>query len=64
MGSTTTTAARGGTIEVVPTGAALGAEARGVDLRGVDAAGFAAIHEAWLDIRCCCSAASRSPTTT
>jgi taurine dioxygenase len=36
-------------IEVVPTGAALGAELRGIDLRAVDAASFAAIHRAWLD---------------
>jgi taurine dioxygenase len=36
-------------IQVVPTGAALGAEVRGVDLRRLDDAGFAAIHRAWLD---------------
>src|SRR6202046_3593567 len=36
-------------LEVVPTGAALGAEAQGVDLRHVDDATFAAIHRAWLD---------------
>lgn len=34
---------------VVPTGAALGAEIRGVDLRRLDGDGFAAIHRAWLD---------------
>jgi taurine dioxygenase len=34
---------------VVPTGAALGAEIDGVDLRAVDAAGFDAIHRAWVD---------------
>jgi len=34
---------------VVPTGAALGAEMRGVDLRQIDDATFAAIHRAWLD---------------
>ena len=33
--------------EVVPTGAALGAEVRGVDLRSLDDAAFAAIVEAW-----------------
>ena len=37
------------TIEVVPTGAALGAEIRGVDLRAVDETAFTAIHLAWLD---------------
>ena len=36
-------------MEVVPTGAALGAEMRGVDLRHVDAASFAAIQRAWVD---------------
>ncbi|MBV8870957.1 MAG: TauD/TfdA family dioxygenase, partial [Acetobacteraceae bacterium] len=36
-------------IEVVPTGAALGAELRGVDLRALDDPTFAAIHRAWLD---------------
>ena len=35
-------------IELVPTGAALGAEMRGVDPARVDAAGFAAIHRAWI----------------
>src|SRR4029077_13777056 len=39
----------GAAIEVRPTGAALGAEIRGVDLRALDAAAFAAIHRAWLD---------------
>jgi taurine dioxygenase len=34
---------------VVPTGAALGAEIRGIDLRQVNAAAFDAIHQAWLD---------------
>jgi taurine dioxygenase len=37
------------TIAVVPTGAALGAEVRGVDLRDLDDAAFAAIHRAWID---------------
>jgi len=36
-------------MEVVPTGAALGAEVRGIDLRRIDDAAFAAIHQAWLD---------------
>jgi hypothetical protein len=35
--------------DVIPTGAALGAEVRGIDLRAIDAAAFAAIHRAWLD---------------
>jgi taurine dioxygenase len=37
------------TIDVVPTGAALGAEVRGVDLRSIDDAAFATIYQAWLD---------------
>jgi taurine dioxygenase len=36
-------------IHVVPTGAALAAEIRGVDLRRIDESAFAAIHRAWLD---------------
>jgi taurine dioxygenase len=36
-------------IQVIPTGAALAAEIRGVDLRRIDDSGFAAIHCAWLD---------------
>jgi len=36
-------------VEVIPTGAALGAEMRGVDLARLDDATFAAIHRAWLD---------------
>jgi len=35
--------------DVIPTGAALGAEIRGIDLRTVDDVAFAAIHRAWLD---------------
>ena len=35
-------------VEVVPTGAALGAEVRGVDLRRLDDALFEAVHAAWL----------------
>jgi len=38
-----------GTVEVLPTGAALGAEIRGVDLRTIDDAAFGAVHQAWLD---------------
>jgi taurine dioxygenase len=34
---------------VVPSGAALGAEVRGVDLTGVDAATFKDLHKVWLD---------------
>ncbi len=36
-------------IEVVPTGAALGADIRGIDLQRLDDAAFAAIKRAWLD---------------
>src|SRR6266436_1431244 len=36
-------------IIALPTGAALGAEIRGVDLRTIDATAFAAIHRYWLD---------------
>ena len=42
-------AAHASTIEIVPTGAALGAELRGVDLRDIDDAAFAAVHRAWID---------------
>jgi len=35
--------------QVIPTGAALGAEVRGVDLQRIDDAGFAAVHRAWLE---------------
>jgi len=38
-----------GAIEVIPTGAALGATVRGIDLRTVDAAAFARIVQAWHD---------------
>jgi taurine dioxygenase len=34
-------------VDVIPTGAALGAEIRGVDLRAVDDAAFAQVMEAW-----------------
>jgi taurine dioxygenase len=36
-------------IQIVPTGACLGAEVRGVDLRNLGEARFAAIYAAWLD---------------
>ena len=36
-------------MQLIPTGAALAAEVRGVDLRHIDDSGFAAIHRAWLD---------------
>ena len=36
-------------LDVIPTGAALGAEVRGVDLRSVDDLTFAEIYRAWLD---------------
>src|SRR5437868_13634582 len=36
-------------IEVIPTGAALGAELRGVDLKNIDASQFAVIKRAWHD---------------
>mgnify|MGYP001039492647 FL=1 len=49
MSATTTTPIQDGAVTVVPTGAALGAEIRGVDLRHVTDAQFAAIHQAWLD---------------
>jgi taurine dioxygenase len=41
--------ARGEPIDVMPTGAALGAELRGIDLRNLDAAQFAALKRAWHD---------------
>ncbi len=37
------------TLEVVPSGAALGAEIRDVDLRSIDDSACAAIYQAWLD---------------
>jgi len=36
-------------MQLIPTGAALAAEIRGVDLRHIDDSDFAAIHRAWLD---------------
>ena len=38
-----------GSLTIVPSGAALGAEIRGVDLRALDEGSFAAIRQAWLD---------------
>jgi taurine dioxygenase len=40
---------RGEPIDVLPTGAALGAEVRGVDLRNLDEPQFAALERAWHD---------------
>ena len=37
----------GASIEVIPSGAALGAELRGVDLRHLDDAEFSALKRAW-----------------
>jgi taurine dioxygenase len=39
----------GASLHVLPTGAALGAEVRGLDLRSIDDAIFAEIYRAWLD---------------
>src|SRR5580698_10220161 len=36
-------------IEVIPTGAALGAEVRGIDLRHIDDQDFSIIQRAWID---------------
>src|SRR5947207_11733732 len=36
-------------VEVIPTGAALGAEVRGVDLKVLDDAAFAGVMQAWHD---------------
>lgn len=49
MSNTQTAPNRTGGIAVIPTGAALAAEVRGVDLRQIDDAVFAAIHRAWLE---------------
>jgi taurine dioxygenase len=46
---TTSTRPVPGLLEVIPTGAALGAEVRGVDLRDLDDAGFARVMRAWHD---------------
>ena len=37
------------TVDVIPTGAALGAEVRGVDLRDLDEAAFADVMQVWHD---------------
>jgi taurine dioxygenase len=49
--SVATTSGRGAaaSIEVIPTGAALGAEVRGIDLRRLDEAAFARVVHAWHD---------------
>src|SRR5258705_185307 len=36
-------------VEVIPTGAALGAEIRGADIRALDDVTFGTIYQAWLD---------------
>src|SRR5207244_7526505 len=36
-------------VDVIPTGAALGAEVRGVDLRDLDEAAFVRVMQAWRD---------------
>jgi len=41
--------AAGDALDVIPTGAALGAQVRGVDLRTLDAAAFARLMQAWHD---------------
>jgi alpha-ketoglutarate-dependent taurine dioxygenase len=41
--------AAGDALDVIPTGAALGAEVRGVDLRNLDAAAFTRLMQAWHD---------------
>jgi taurine dioxygenase len=41
--------AAGDALDVIPTGAALGAQVRGVDLRNLDAAAFAHLMQAWHD---------------
>ena len=46
---TASTVVRASHLDVVPSGAALAAEVRGVDLRRIDDEDFAAIHHAWLD---------------
>jgi taurine dioxygenase len=46
---TTSTRPVPGLLEVIPTGAALGAEVRGVDLRDLNDAGFARVMRAWHD---------------
>ena len=41
--------AAGDALDVIPTGAALGAQVRGVDLRNLDDAAFARLMQAWHD---------------
>ena len=62
--ATTSVRRAAGAVEVIPTGAALGAEVRGVDLTHLDEAGFAASYRPGTTIRWCCSAVSRSATRT
>jgi taurine dioxygenase len=49
MNSTAERASAKSSLTIVPSGARLAAEIRGVDLRHVDDAAFAAIHRAWLE---------------
>ena len=45
--ATTSQRPAAGTIEVIPTGRALGAEVRRVDLKDLDEAAFARLMQAW-----------------
>jgi taurine dioxygenase len=47
--TTTVRRAAGDALDVIPTGAALGAQVRGVNLRNLDAAAFARLMQAWHD---------------
>ena len=47
--TTSVRSAAGDALDVIPTGAALGAQVRGVDLRNLDAAAFARLMQAWHD---------------
>jgi len=47
--ATTSGRSAAGSIEVIPTGAALGAEVRGIDLRRLDETAFARVVKAWHD---------------
>jgi len=51
LGAQTTSAhlAVADAVDVIPTGAALGAEVRGVDLRDLDEAAFVRVMQAWRD---------------
>src|SRR3954465_7899577 len=47
--ATTSGRSAGGSIEVISTGAALGAEVRGIDLKRLDEAALARVVQAWHD---------------